>query len=325
MKKPIFIRNAALLLGLVMGVTTAFGQVYPSKAVRVLVGYAPGGSPDAVGRMISEYFSKLYGQPFVVENKPGATGMLATNLAAQSPADGYTLLVAESGQIEIAPQMVKAGYDVMKDFTYIGQITRTPLIIVSSAKGTRIRNMADLMSAAKASPGKVTYGTSGIGSGQHLTWEVLRNKAGIDIKHIPYKGAAQMVPALIAGEVDMMMGTYGSFASHLKAGTVFAVALASNARSPYTPDIAAVSEAVKGFEDFSSETGLMGPRGLPLEIVSKLSEGIRSGLDNPEVKARMETFGLGPRWTTPAAYQDLVRANLKKYEEAIKISKIQPE
>jgi tripartite-type tricarboxylate transporter receptor subunit TctC len=316
---------AATVLTLCTG--AALAQAYPNRPIKLLVGYGAGGSPDAVARLLAAHYARVLGQAVVVENKLGASGAVATQSVAQAPADGYTLLLAESGQVEIAPQLVKVGYDAVKDFTHVGLVTRTPLVMMASAKGagTTIRNLPDLIAAAKAKPGQLTFATSGIGSGQHLAWEMFKNKAGIDMLHVPYKGATQSVPALIAGEVTVLMATWGSVAQHARAGTMTPIAVASDARLSIVPDLPHVNEVVKGYGDFSSEIGIMAPLGLPPDILARLTTATRSALDDPEIKAKFDGLGLVANWLPGPAYKDLIVQNLKKYDQAIKISKIQPE
>jgi len=300
-------------------------QNYPNRPVRVVVGYGAGGSPDAVARLMADHLSKTLGQSFIVDNRVGASGTLASNFVAQSPADGYVLLIAETGQNEILPQMIKLPYHPINDFTYIGQLTRTPLVIVASTKSTQFKTLQDLITAGKANPGKINFGTSGIGSGQHLAWEAFKKDAGVNLIHVPYKGATQSVPALLAGEVAVMMGTYGSFVQHIKAGSLQPLAVASTARLASVPDIPHVAETVTNYQDFSSEIGLMAPRGLPTDILNRLADATRSSLDASEVKARLAALGLVQHWAGPQDYRKAVAQNLIKYKQAIDASGIKPE
>ncbi len=317
--------KAFALAFLIGGAASAAGQSYPNRAVKVLVGYGPGGSPDTVGRLIADHLTKSLGQPFVIDNKPGASGTLATTLTMQAAADGYTLLIAETGQLEIAPQMVKVPYDPVKDFAHVGLLTRTPLVMVVSTKASQVRTLQELIQDAKSKPGTITYGTSGIGSGQHLAWEVFKYRAGIDLTHVPYKGATQSVPAIIGGEVTLIMGSMSALAPLVRAGSVAPIAIASTARVQSIPDVPYVAEIVPGYEDFSSEIGLMAPAGLPQDVLAKLLAGARAGLDSQEVRGKLDSLGLNAAWTPSKSYADLIRQNLKKYEQAIRISKIQPQ
>lgn len=319
---------SALAIAAALHAVPTYAQDYPSRPIKIVVGYGAGGSPDAVARLLAGHFASVLGQPVIVDNKAGASGSVATTFVAQSPPDGYTLLLAETGQLEIFPQLVKAPYDPIDGFTHIGQLTRTPLVIVTHTKGGRLpsfKSMNDVLAAAKANPGKINFATSGIGSGQHLAWAVLKEKAGINLTHVPYKGATQTVPAILAGEVELLMGTYGAFEQYIKAGTLRPLAVASNARLPNLPDIPHLGELVPGYEDYSSETGLMAPRGLPPEILRRLSEATKAALDAPEVKSKLDAMGLVPNWAAPQAYRQSIAANLKKYKRAMDVAGVKSE
>lgn len=311
----------ASLLGVASG---ALGQDYPNKPVKLLVGYPTGGSPDLVARIVGEELSKILGQPFVIDNKPGASGTLASAAAAKSAADGYTLLIAETGQIAIAPNIVKVPYDSIKDFTHVSLLARNPMFMVANS-GTQIRTIRDLVREANANPGKLNYASVGIGSIVHLAMEVFNNSAGVNLTHIPYLGSPKAVPALVSGEVQVMAASAPVWGPHAQAGKVNVLAVMAGTRHPNFPDVPALTEIIKGHDDFTSENGLMAPAGIPAEALSKLSKAAESALATPVVKARLQVLGFIPTWSTPAGYTDNIRQNLKKYERAVRISKIKPE
>lgn len=317
-----------LLMAAAIAAPAAIAQEYPNRPIRLVVGYGSGGSPDAVARVLAGHLATVLGQAVIVDNKPGASGTLATTLVAQSPPDGYTLLVAETGQLEIAPQMMKLPYDSIGSFTHIGLLTRAPMVIVTHTKRGKFppfQSIQEVLATAKANPGKINFGTSGIGSGQHLAWEVLKERAEINLTHVPYKGATQSVPALLAGDVELLAGTFGSFEQHIKAGNLRPLAIASNVRLSHRTDLPALSELVKGYEDYSSEIGLMAPRGLPSEILKRLSDATRTVLEMPEARSRLDGLGLIPHWSHPQAYRDAIVENQKKYKLAITLSGIKAE
>lgn len=330
--KFVFVHKMLALGGMAVAAAlapaAAVAQDYPNRPIRIVVGYGSGGSPDAVARLFAGHLSTVLGQAVIVENKVGASGSVASAFVATAPADGYTLLLAETGQNEIAPQMVKVPYDPVDGFTHLGQVTRTPLVIVTHTKGGKFpafQSFQEVLATAAANPGKINFGTSGIGSGQHLAWEVLADKAGVKMTHVPYKGATQFVPAILSGEVELVMGTYGSFEQHIKAGTMRPLAVASDSRLATRPEIPHVAEFVKGYEDYSSEIGLMAPRGLPPDIHRRLTEAVRAALDAPDVRGKLDSLGLVRHWATPAAYRQSISQNQRKYKQAITLSGVKPQ
>lgn len=315
------------LIGLasLMGVpTSALSQGYPNRAVKLLVGYPPSSSPDVIGRIMANQLSKILGQSFVIDNKPGAGATLATAIAASSPADGYTLLVAETAQMVIGPQVIKVSYDPIRDFTPIGLLTNTPVALVTNA-ATQIKTVQDLIREAKVKPGKINYASNGIGTLVHLQLEVFKNAAGVDLTHIPYKGSAQMLLATLTGEVQVDVASLSSLGPHVKSGKLNLLGVMSGVPIPSLPDLPMVSDLVKGYDGFSSDNGIVAPVGIPSEVVIKLSEALRVALKTPEAKDKLEELGFILTWSTPEAYAAHLRQELKKFERAIKISNIKRE
>lgn len=293
---------------------------YPDRPVRILVGYAPGGTPDIIARTLGEQLGQILGQSFIVENRPGAGGTLATTQAAKAAPDGYTLLVADIGQLAIAPYLFKSlPYDSEKDFVPVSLAAITPMFLVSNAKTTSIKTLQDLIAQAKAEPGRLNYGSSGIGSIHHISTEVFKAKQGIDLAHVPYKGSGQSVPALLGGEVPVLMTALPTVGPYAQAGDVNLLAVTSAKRYPGTPDVPSLSEFIPGY-DFPSEVGVLAPAGTPAEILDKLAGAVARALDTPEMRKRYETLGSIPAWSTPAEYAENIRANLRKYREAVELS-----
>lgn len=302
--------------------SSALGQDYPNKTVRIFVGYPPGGVPDFVARTIGQALSQTFGQQFVVENKPGAGGTLATDLVAKSPADGYALLSGETGQLEIAPYLFKTlPYDTLRDLTPIALVGITPGIFVSSSR-SQIRTIQDLIREAKASPGKLNYGSAGIGSIHHILWEAFSAAAGVKMTHIPFKGSPLTLPALLSGEIHLMMTSLGVVNAQRQAGTINLLGVTSSERFPFTPDVPPIAEDLKGF-DFSSETGILAPAGLPPDVLAKLSRTMKAAVESQDMQDRYKKFGLVLTWTTPEAYRNKIRQNLGKYEQVIRTANIQ--
>lgn len=321
-----FALSLALTLGLIAtsgARAQAAGENYPVRPVKLVVGYVPGGSPDTVARIVSQRLGQILGQPVVVENRAGAGGTLATAQLAKAPADGYTLLLGETGQLVIAPWITKnLSYDVIRDFTPVGMVGTTPLVLVANAK-TGIRTLQDLVREARAKPGTLNYGSSGNGTIHHIAGEVFNTYTGIDLMHVPYKGSGQSVPAVISGDVPVLMTSLTVVLPFVQAGTVNVLGVTSAARYGDLPNVPAIGEVVKDY-DYSSEMGILAPAGTPAPVINKLSQALREALSSAEVQKQFKLASIVPLYTTPAGYTDNLRRNLRKYEQAVKIAKPEP-
>jgi tripartite-type tricarboxylate transporter receptor subunit TctC len=310
-------------LSLTAGLAAGAGLDYPNKPVRVLVGYAPGGTPDTIARILSEKLQGVLHQAFVVDNHAGAGGTLAANLASKSPADGYTLLVADVGELCIAPYLFKTlGYDTLKDLAPISLAGITPMFIVASAKTTNIQSIQDLIAQAKARPGMIDYGSAGIGSVHQIAMESFARSAGISVRHVPYKGSGQSVPALVAGDVPVLMTALPAVGGFVASGQVRLLASTSEKRFSETPNVPAISELFPGYA-FPSEVGLLAPAGTPPDIVAKLSAAVAQVLNTQESRDRFTKFGSEPAWNTPAEYAEVLKRNLSKYGDAVRSAGIE--
>lgn len=302
----------------------AGAQGYPTRPVKIVVGYVAGGGPDTVARALAQKMGEILGQPFVVENRPGAGGTLATGMVAKSPADGYTLLAGETGQLVIAPYIYKTlSYNTLKDFTPIGLASSESVFLVASPK-SNIKTLADLIRESKTNSGKISYGSSGVGTIHHITAEVFMQGAGIDMQHIPYKGSSQSVPAILAGDIPVLMSGFGSVAPHIRSGKLNLIAITTAKRPPSMPDAPIIGDLISGY-DFPSETGLLAPAGLPGPVLAKLSNAIKLATESPEFIARFKDTGTMPSFMNPSEYTENLKTNLKKYEQAVSRAKIQPE
>jgi len=242
---------------------------------------------------------------------------------AKAPADGYTLLLGETGQLVIAPWINKnLAYDVLRDFAPVGMVGTTPLVLVANAK-TGIRTLQDLVREARAKPGKLNYGSSGTGTIHHIAGEVFNADSGIDMLHVPYKGSGQSVPAVVAGDVPVLMTSLTVALPFIQAGTVSALGVSSAARYGDLPNVPAISETVKDY-DYASEMGILAPAGTPAAVINKLSLALREALNSPEVQKQLKLGSIVPLYTTPAGYADNLRRNLRKYEQAVKTAKAEP-
>jgi tripartite-type tricarboxylate transporter receptor subunit TctC len=318
---------AATALGLLCVAGSAIAQAdYPNRPIKLVVGYVPGPGPDFAARNIAPKLAELLGQPVVVENKVGAGGTLATSFVASAQPDGYTLLVAEAAQLELAPYVFKSlPYNPLKDLTPISLITEGSGFVLVSSPKSRIHTIQDMVAEARKAPGKLTYGTAGIGSLHHLIMESFTAATGIQMQHIPYKGGGQSLPAFLGGEHDIWTGSLQSIWPHVRAGNATLLAVSAGTRLPVIADVPSLSEIVPGFA-MESHTGLLGPANMPPGVVAKLSTALKTVLADPAIRTKLSAENSRTvRWTTGQEYQDMVRVNLKKYETASKQANIKPE
>jgi len=319
-------KSCLLAVACLMVVATgAYAEDYPARAIKIFVGYAPGGAPDTVARIVGQRMSQVLKQSLIVENRPGAGGTLAAAQTSKAAPDGYTLSVADVGEMGIAPHVYKElPYDTIKDFTPIGLAVLAPVVIVANAKTTSIKTLADLIRQAKAKPGSLNYGSSGIGTIHHLSMEMFKSDAGIEVTHVPYKGAGQSVPALLGGQVELLMSGFTAAAPHAKSGQVNLIAVTSGKRFAGAADVPSISEFYKGF-DYASEIGFLAPPGLSPEIVTKLSAALKTALDDPEIQEKLKMVGLIPNWLSPKDYAESLRQNLNKYKRAVEVARVPPQ
>ncbi len=319
----ICLEKSIFLLAALLGVSGVVAQEYPSRPVRLLVGYPPGGSPDAVARLLAPKLTQSLGQAFVVENKPGAGATVATAEVARSAADGYTLLLAETAQLVIAPYIYKAlGYDTLKDLAPVALVSSTPMVLVAGTKNMQIKTLNELIREAKARPGKLNFGSLGAGSIHALGIEAMKAALGINITQIPYKGGVAAVAAVMSGEIEL---TFSSLSTVKTMGErAHIIAVSSIDRDAQLPDIPAISEVIKGY-DFSSQCGLLAPAGTPAAVVAKLSGAIKTAVYSPDVQDRFKFLGLATNLTSPDGYTENLRKELDKYARAVKLANIQRE
>ena len=318
---PSILQRLALAVALVTCAAAAAAQGYPNRPVKIIVGYVPGGGPDFVARTFAQKLGDLLGQSFVVENRPGAGATTATAQVAKAPPDGYTLLLGETGQLVVAPHIYKKlPYDTLRDFTPISMMASGPLILVSNGQ-LPIKNVADLLREAKARPGKIDVGTSGVGTIHHIALEVLSADAGLELNHVPYKGSGQSMVALLAADVPLLVTSLTAAAPHIAAGKVHIVAVTSANRIPTMPNVPSLSEVVKDY-DYSSEMGLLAPAGLPADVLAKLTQAVKVVADYPDLLESFKKTSTIVRYTSPQEYSDNLRGNMRKYERAVKIAKI---
>jgi tripartite-type tricarboxylate transporter receptor subunit TctC len=311
------------LVAFVLGLAASFAvsaQAYPNRAIKVVVPYAAGGLPDTMARLVGQKMGESIGQQLVVENRGGAGGIVGTNDVAKAAPDGYSLLVADVAQIAINPHLFsRLPYDPLKELTGVSLMGTSALYLVAHSS-VRASNMKELVALVKSQPGKLSYGSSGLGSIHHLATEAMKVGLGLDIVHVPYKGTGQSVPALLGGQVALLYAALPSIESHVKAGKVRILAVSTPQRSPQAPDVPTVAESgVPGY-DFVAEIGLYAPAGTPQDIVSKLAGEVQKAVAHLEVAQRFKQLGIDPVGSTPHAYNAMNRASYQKYEKVVKAS-----
>jgi tripartite-type tricarboxylate transporter receptor subunit TctC len=294
-------------------------QPYPSRPVRVISPAPAGGNADAVARTIAERLSAALGQPFVVENKPGAAGNIGTEMAASAPADGYTLVEIITANTINATLYPNLSFDLSRDFVPVGLAATLPLILVVHPS-VPASSVAELIAYAKKNPGKLNYASAGSGTGGHVAGELFKTMAGLDVQHVPYKGATPAVTDLIGGRVDFFFDGMPSALPHVQAGRLKVLAITTKTRSPTIPNVPTVAEAgLPGFE-VSLWLGFMAPAGTPTDIVNRLNKEINDAVASASVRERFARLGLEPLTATPQEFGALIRSETAKWAEMIKRS-----
>jgi tripartite-type tricarboxylate transporter receptor subunit TctC len=292
---------------------------YPDKPVRVVVGYSPGGLPDTIARVIGQKLSERWNQQFVVENKPGANGILGADFVAKATPDGYTLLMTDNSTHAIVPFLfTKLPYDADKDLIPVSLTARAPLFLAVHPS-VKANSFKELIALIKASPGKYSYGSSGIGSTHHLCMAYLAASLNLDMVHVPYKGTGQSVPALVGGQVPMVFSGYPTLAAQAKEGRVKLLAINSLKRSDLAPDVPAIAETIPGF-DFAPTFGLFAPAGTPKDIIVKVGADVAQVVKIPDVIERMKNLGIDPLGISGEDWAPMLKADAERYAKAVKIS-----
>jgi len=312
---------AALLAAVFAHVAVAADPAYPTRPVKILVGANAGGGTDIIARMLAEKFQESLKQPFVVENKPGASNTIAADLTAKAPPDGYTLLVATNTGQAIAPHLIKLGFDPLKQLQPVGLVVVVPnVLVVGSA--TPYMSVKDLVAAAKAKPGDIKYASSGVGSTQHIAGEAFDLAAGVKTTHIPYKGSSQAHIDLLSGEVQMMFDTTSSAMSQIKAGKFRPLAVTSTARSAELPNVPTIAEVGYPAAEMTTWYGLFVTGGTPKAIVDQLHADLKKALALPDVQARLRGLGGEPGNLTIEQFAQMNREEYERFGKLIKTANI---
>ena len=305
------------------GTRQGWAQDYPAKPVRILVSTAPGGMADTLGRLLASHLTQTMGQQFYVENRGGAGNIIGIDVVAKSPPDGYTLLVC-AGTITINHIMYKKlPYDVQRDLTPITQLVSLPNVLVVHPSQP-YQTLADFVAAAKAKPGQINFASAGVGSNLHLSMELLKAMAGIDVVHVPYKGVGPAMSDLLGGHVASMVSNVASAKPHIDNGKLRALGVTSRARAPALPGVPTIAEAgVKGYEVLNW-FGMFAPAGTPTPIITRMHAEAKALLTSPEMKKRLASEGAEPINSTPSDFTAFVKSEMQQWSEVGKAAKIQP-
>lgn len=294
-------------------------QTYPSKPVRVVIPYPPGGPTDILGRAVAQKLSEPLGQSVVVDNKPGASGMIGAGEVARAAPDGYTILVNASLHVINPSLYSKMQFDAIKDFAPVTQLAAVPLVLVVNP-AVPVNSVQDLIALAKANPGKLTFASSSIGAAPHLAGELLKTMAGIDIVHVPYKGSGPAITDLVGGQITMMIDSMPSSIAHVKAGRLKLIAVSTAKRIPALPDVPTFAESgVPGY-DIATWYGVWAPPGTRKEILSRLQTEIAKVLQQPDVKERLASLGAEAVGSTPEEFAAYCQSELVRWAKVVKDS-----
>ena len=320
------LRRAAVAVVAVVAVlasvapSTSMAQAYPVKSVRLVVPFPPGGPLDSVGRLIAQKLGEAWGQTVVVDNRPGAGGNIGADLVAKSPPDGYTIVMGALSTHAVNPSLYRRmPYDAVKDFAPITLLAITPNVLVINP-ALPVTSVKELIAYAKAHPGKLAFGSGSNGSAGHLAGELFKVETGVDMLHVPFKGAAPAMQALLAGDTQLMFDNLASAMPQVKAGKLKALAVTTAHRSPLVPELPTMAEAgVPGF-DISTWFGLLAPAGTPRDIIAKWNTDVTRLLNSPEMRERLAAQGAEAAPTTPEQFAAFIASEIPKYARIVKAS-----
>ena len=318
-------KRLSVFLACVLLSGVALAQSYPNRPVKVIVPWPPGQATDIAARMLAAKLQDAMGQAFVIDNRAGAGGSIGTEIAAKSPADGYTLLAASSGPISILPSLQKLPYDPQKDLTLIALITRNPYVLVVHPSFPA-NSAKEFIALARANPDKYTFASSGTGATAHLLEELFNSQAQIKARHIPYKGSAPAITDILNGQVTYMVETVASLVAHVRSGRLKALGVSTARRAAALPDVPTLMEAA-GLPDYDAAAwiGYAVPAGTPREIVVRLSAEIQKALQSPDLRERLLNAGLDPVESTPDELVAFMRREQERYAAIIKSANVKIE
>lgn len=316
--KKVFFISTCIFLGSIQCVGA---QSYPEKAIRLMVGYAPGGLTDGVARTLAPQLSELLGKQVVVENRGGGGSSIATDVVAKSPADGYTLLMADQALISNPSLFATLPYDTLKDLQPVALVgTAASVIVVNSS--LPVRDLKALIALAKNKPGTLNYASGGNGTMTHLAGELFKQVARVDIVHVPYKGTGPAVVDLLGGQVPMMFSSIGPVAQYIKSGQLIALAVTGENRSPALPNVPTLSELGLAQATVIGYWGMMAPTGTPSEVTEKLMKAVNDVVKRPDVNQRLVSLGIDPSFAVGARYEKILSTEIPKWAQVIKLANI---
>jgi tripartite-type tricarboxylate transporter receptor subunit TctC len=318
-----FLHLAAGVAGLPAFSRIAWAQAYPARPVRIIVGLAAGGGTDIVARLIGQWLSERLGQSFVIENRPGAAGNVATEAVVNASPDGYTLLAVNPGAAINATLYDKLNFNFLRDIAPVAGIIRVPNVMAVNPS-LPIKTVPEVLAYAKANPDKINYGSAGTGSSNHLSGELFKMMTGVRMVHVPYRGAAPALTDLIGGQVQAIFSSVTSTVEYIKAEKVRALAVTSTARSEVLPDVPTVADFVPGYEA-SNWWGIAAPKTTPAEIVDRLNEEINASFADAKIKARLADLGGPPLAGSPTDFRKLIGDETEKWGKVIRSANIKPE
>jgi tripartite-type tricarboxylate transporter receptor subunit TctC len=318
--------STAVAISLFAGAACTFAAdaAYPTRPIRLIVPYPPGGSTDPTARAYGTWISDKLGVPVVIDNRPGAGATIGHALGAKAPPDGYTLLLGTSASLVVSPAFgTKLAYDPIKDFEPIGLGVYVPFLLVIHPS-VPAKTTKDLVELAKAKPGTINFGSPGTGTPNHLGMELLKAMTGADFVHVPYKGGGPATVDLVAGRIQAIFGSIPQWQPHLAVGKVRAIGVGHPKRVKSMPDVPAIAEFLPGFTN-TSWYGLLAPAGTSPAIVNKVNAEMRSAVANPEFTKQIEAIGLEPASSTPKEMRELIRTELARWTKVIRAAGIRPE
>ena len=311
-----------LLAALLLACAAVQAQDYPTKSVRLIAAAALGGNPDVLARMLAARLSDTLGKPFIVENVPGAGGVVAAEQVARANPDGHVLMLGDSGAMAINPALnSKLTYNPLRDFTLITALAAVPTVLVAPPN-VPASTLAEFVALAKSKPGALSYGSAGNGSVHHLTMAVFASRAGIDLLHVPYKGGSALVAALLGGEVQAGWSGIPNVAPHIKSGKLKVFAISTEHRSSSLPDVpTAIEQGYPGF-DIATVIGLQGPAGTPREVVARLQSAVAKIMRERDIAERMANLGMELREDGTESYARFMRQDMERYAHAVKAARV---
>jgi tripartite-type tricarboxylate transporter receptor subunit TctC len=318
-----FLHLAASAAALPVLSSLARAQTYPSRSVRLLVGYAAGGAPDILARLMGQWLSERLSQQFVIENRPGAGSSIATEAVVNATADGYTLLLASLANAVNASLYDKLNYNFMRDIVPVAGISQDANVMVVNTS-VPIKTVPEFIAYAKAHPGQLSMASAGNGSSPHMAGELFKFMAGIDMVHVPYRGSPPALTDLLSGQAQVYFGPMSATIEYIKAAKIRALAITTRERSNALPNVPSLGDFVAGYE-FSAFYGIGAPKNTPAEIIDKLNQQINAGLADPNLKARLADLGSSPFAGSPSDFRKFIAGETEKWAKVVKFAGIKPE